>query len=74
LIHYPKEGNRPRLVEKHFLTEELNEGEFGAEVVKRTRQRSCGLALTREEVEADIEKRSLGIIGTDDEFAAAERL
>ena len=69
LIHDPKsrgEKGIPQLVEYKIRTELLGEGERNPAIAARIRERSSLLAKTREEVEADIERRSSGIFETED--------
>lgn len=75
LIHVPgKSGERPRLVERHILTENLTEGKSDARIAVQIRENSRKLARSRDEVEKDIVKRSFGRIESGGDFSAAEKI
>ncbi len=71
LIHIPGGGKRPSLVEHHIVTELLGEQQFNPNVAALVRECSRQMAFTREEVEKDINRRSLGEI-SDQDVATAE--
>ena len=62
LLHYPQDKKRPELIERHIVTEELGKNDYNQAVADRIRERSRNMALTREAVEKDIHRRSLGLI------------
>lgn len=65
LIHDPRsrgEKKNPRLVEFQIETEELGKKDANPDIAARIRERSRNLAPTREEVEADIIRRTRGTI------------
>ena len=69
LIRDPRsrgEGGIPKLVEYKIRTEEKGKGKENPAIAARVRERSRMLAKTREEVEADIERRTLGVIEKDE--------
>lgn len=61
----PRDG-RPKLAEYHIVTEELGQGEWDNRVAERIRNRSRNLALTKEEVERQIFRRTSGAVQTGD--------
>jgi hypothetical protein len=62
LIYIPGSGKRPSLVEHHIVTEVLGEQQFNPNIAVLVRERSQQMAFTRDEVEKDINRRSLGEI------------
>ncbi len=62
LISIPKR-DRPRLIERHILTEDLTDEKGDPKIAQQIRENSRKLAETREEVEKDIARRSFGEIG-----------
>jgi len=73
LINVPKAG-RPRLAERHILTENLTEGKGDPKIPAQIRERSRKMAKTRKEVEQDIARRSFGEIRNDRDFATDEKI
>lgn len=73
LIHTPSDKMRPSLVEHHLLTEVIGETQADPSIAALVRQRSRQMAMPREKVEVDIERRSFGKIESDD-VVAAERI
>ena len=76
LIHDPRSRGKkknPRLIEYQIETEELGKGEENPEIAKRIRERSRNMALTREEVEAEIIRRSGGVIEAENWPSAQDR-
>lgn len=73
LISVPKNG-RPRLAERHILTENLTENKGDPKISTQIRDNSRSLAKTRKEVEQDIARRSFGEIESNDSLASAEKL
>ena len=72
-IHIVK-NKRPRLIEHHFVTDDIRGLPRDNGVASHIRERSRNMAKTQEEVEKDITRRSLGKIAGDDDFATAEKL
>jgi hypothetical protein len=70
LIHMPGKGKHPSLVEKHIITDILGDKEYDSGIAVRVRERSRQMAFSREEVEKDITRRSLGKVGTEDVASA----
>jgi hypothetical protein len=67
LIQVPlKQGQRPKLVEHHIVTEVLGEKYYRPDIASRIRERSRQMALTREQVEQDIRRRTQGTIKVED--------
>jgi len=65
---------RPRLVERHIITEDLT-GKMGdSKIAGQIRENSRKLAATKEAVEKDIARRSFGEIDDSKGFATAETL
>lgn len=74
LIQYPTNpGIRPRLVERHIVTEVRKKGDYNPEIAALVRQRSRQLALSQDEVEKEIAQRSLGVL-PNQEVAAVEKI
>jgi hypothetical protein len=72
LINIPPEPRkRPKLIERHIVTEELGVKEYDPRIAQRVKERSRSLAHTREEVEKDIIQRSRGAIDSGPETAEA---
>ncbi len=74
LIHKPVDGSRPKLAESHIVTELLGDGGEDARIAARIRQRSRNMALPREQVEADITRRSMGTVEAAADFSTSEPL
>ena len=74
LIHYPGNNTRPKLIERHIVTEHLTEGKGKSETAAQIRENSRKLAKTKEEVEKDIERRSFGEIEGNDGIETVERI
>jgi len=73
LISFPKKG-RPRLIERHILTENLTEKKGDLKIAKQIRENSRNLAKTKKEIERDIARRSFGEIDVDEDFATMEKI
>jgi hypothetical protein len=71
LINAPKNG-RPRLAERHIVTENLTESKGDPKIATQIRERSRKLAKTKKEVEQDIARRSFGEIGEGDSVQSSE--
>jgi hypothetical protein len=74
LIHIPKDGGRPKLVESHIVTELLGHGKENESIAARIRENSRNFAFPRELVEEDIARRSLGSIEVESDFSTSEPL
>jgi len=74
LIYDPGNDIRPKLIERHILTENLTKGKGKDEFATQIRENSRRLAKTREEVEKDIARRSFGEIEGKDDYATVEKL
>jgi hypothetical protein len=72
LINKPSQG-RQQLIERYIITERLGRGKENQAVADRIRERSRRMARPREEVEADIEKRSLEELITAKEVSSAQK-
>ena len=66
LIQIPGGNKRPNLVERHIVTEVIGEQDINLDNATHVRQHSRQMALSREQVEEDIQRRSMGQIGNDD--------
>ena len=82
LIHDQGNGKRPKLIERHIVTEKPIEKDDkeakkdnmrGTETAAQIRKNSRKLAKTRDEVEKDIARRSFGEI-EQDELSTAEKI
>lgn len=73
LIQRPGQGKRPRLVERHIITEEKVATPYDPAVAAQVRQLARKMARPRKEVEEEIERRSRGAISGED-IADAEKL
>lgn len=74
LIQKPQNGSRPKLVERHIVTENLTEGKSDLQSAAQIRENSRKLAKSRDEVEKDIARRSFGEIKGDENFASVEKI
>jgi len=66
LIHMPTSGERPSLLERHIVTDLLGEKQYDPRIAALVRERSRQMAFSREEVEQEITRRSLGVISSDE--------
>jgi hypothetical protein len=71
LINFPKKG-RPKLIERHILTESLADKKGDSKIARQIRENSRNLAKTKKEVEKDIARRSFGEIDDADGFPTVE--
>jgi hypothetical protein len=74
LIQYPEFGNRPKLIERHIVTEELGKGEHDPEIAAQIRKQSSEMGTPREEVEKEFEQRHLKILEDDEDYPTAKAL
>ena len=74
MIHYSGGGIRPKLIERHIVTENLTEGKGDSDVAKQIRDNSHRLGKPRNEIEQDIARRSFGEIDNNDGIDTAERI
>jgi hypothetical protein len=57
-----QESGIPKLVEYKIRTEQKGAGKENPAIAARVRERSSMLAKTRKEVEAEIERRTVGVV------------
>jgi hypothetical protein len=75
LIDIPDEkGKRPKLVERHIVTEELGVGEYDQDVADIIRKRSKERGTPRTEVEEDIRRRTMGKTSEGPPVSTSEKL
>jgi hypothetical protein len=73
LINYPKDSSRPKLIEKHIVTELLRDKDGNVlkpdpAIAKAIREKYRKNATPRKEVEKEIERRSLGEISSEEDI------
>jgi len=74
LIQKPQDGSRPKLVERHIVTENLTDGKGDPGIAARIRENSRRLARSKADVEKDITRRSFGEVQSGKDFATSEKI